>query len=41
VRYAHSHNSLMYVQDFEQVLTLLLRVLQRLDAQALDAIRQR
>ena len=39
VRYAHSHNSLMYVRDFEQVLTLMLSVLQRLDNQALDAIR--
>ena len=40
VRYAHSHNSLMCVRDYEQVLKLVLRVLQRLDEQALQAIRQ-
>lgn len=40
VRYAHSHNSLMYMNDYEQVLTLLLGIMQRLDERTLKAINQ-
>ena len=40
VRYVHSHNSLMVLKDYELALSLVLHLLQRLDEQALMAIRQ-
>ena len=40
LRYAHSHNSLMCLRDYQLTLSLLSRLLQRLDEQALVAIRQ-
>jgi putative aminopeptidase FrvX len=41
IRYAHSHASLMYLQDYEHTLSLLLNVIQRLDDRALATIRSR
>ena len=40
VRYAHSHNSMMHLRDYQLTLSLVLHLLQRLDEQTLLAIRQ-
>ena len=39
LRYAHSHNSLMCLRDYQLTLSLLLHLLQRLDEHTLMAIR--